>query len=1454
MNKPERIAALHDRSQPLGRADIVLLQEMRLAAPQSLPRSNPLQRLHYQFSPQAHQAVLGQDAGIILRNTKWVIETSLIGTSFAYAHVRIPASEAALGRHVRSLHIWSIHAPPADSDRREFWNSDTPELSRIDSAVMDEATGAIVGADWNAIQHAMLDSFPPGSTSASNLHVPHGILARAGLVDVYRTLHPTGVAYTRYNQVQGTLVSARRIDGISVSHTLVPHLNSIETRPSLSDHSVVAVRIGSNAPRSDLGPGVWRLHRDAHLLPGFQLRIAQYAAQLPPNVQWPPIQRYFHFVERIRATASNIATTLSQKAQKNVTKRAQIAERIAGMDIFHGDDTRALFLELLDQLRRLDRTHADAAHTHGRAMFESNMFRPTAWIIPKLESRTFAGLPDLQDDTGHHTTIEAKLIAIQRFYTTLFTPRPRDRSSEEATSILLSSIRRTISTATKHKLEAPFTVDELRPILKRAREESSPGMDGLTYPLLRALGDDGLAQICLLGNALFRGHQLPAGEPMLRGVLLPKKGDLSRLGNYRPLSIATAAFRLLGGAISDRLQAASNEVVHAAQTGFIVGRSSALNLVTLSLLQRAVDNGEVPGPVWILNLDQQKAYDRVRLEWLLESLQSYGFGPRFLTYIREMYRHPSVRQSAEGHMTEPIPLACGILQGDPMSPLLYNLSLQPLLDYARNHHHAETTIQTDTTHPLRLSSLAFADDILLIVNNKGDLLKFLDSLELYELASNAKVNQEKSQAFQFGPPRTDEDALNADEIPFPTLGEPRTEIVHLGYPFRLDGGIPHAALERRITAIQAKVNILSTTKSSLFARVKICNSFLLTKLWHTVRLCPLPHDFQRSINTVVNPYLFLGRRNWIRHEIVIAPRHVGGLGVISSNFMTIALMGQILAGLLLSTEPTGYQFRAALQDHMWKEYKAIPAHFILRRGIPWRLMNSILTAQKSFMHRVVYTLCQLRLSVRPAWEELSTPELLALPFFHNMFGFTWPTVSTTTACAWERGGLRVWGDILWYNPGNMGKVPHPYAILDSHPLVPPSPSGCKNNYVATRGHPDNFAQFSEAAGRLLSPNWAEMWKHLHPTVRQKLRRMAYSYSIHPDHSTSVKNPRPHDRPFVIDTVGLPFPWRIATLADKPLAEYTVKHARAFQAPDKIIMPDWDFTASEAEWRQVWEWQTQENILTSEAQSDVFLFLQRRPWLAQKPRADRRLPSYATLDDQTLAPRTQMFVGARREPADDTEPEPEEEPTPDSYEIEHVYGVAECMLCAGPKDSAAHGFIECEHAKAMWKAIMPTLRKMVKGRGVPIDTRNVVLGWPGLKMPKPLRARLLLWRDLTIHLLVKRRKEAIADGLKNDHKPRLDLAGLAIEHVAIVTKTISDAYDKCDTAKRPAFAKRWLDNGIFLRELNGRLCFHPMSNTASTSATASTTTPRTSQPASTAAAASSSATRDPVREFPLPNTT
>ncbi|SOV07358.1 uncharacterized protein UDID_18885 [Ustilago sp. UG-2017a] len=55
--------------------------------------------------------------------------------------------------------------------------------------------------------------------------------------------------------------------------------------------------------------------------------------------------------------------------------------------------------------------------------------------------------------------------------------------------------------------------------------------------------------------------------------------------------------------------------------------------------------------------------------------------------------------------------------------------------------------------------------------------------------------------------------------------------------------------------------------------------------------------------------------------------------------MADSLCGQIVASLVISREPIGQQFRHALHQHLWNEYGAVPAHFLLQSSDQLPILN-----------------------------------------------------------------------------------------------------------------------------------------------------------------------------------------------------------------------------------------------------------------------------------------------------------------------------------------------------------------------------------------------------------------------------------------------------------------------------------------------------------------------------------
>ncbi|KAG1061168.1 hypothetical protein G6F42_027751 [Rhizopus arrhizus] len=136
-----------------------------------------------------------------------------------------------------------------------------------------------------------------------------------------------------------------------------------------------------------------------------------------------------------------------------------------------------------------------------------------------------------------------------------------------------------------------------------------------------------------------------------------------------------------------------------------------------------------------LLLDQEKAYDRVNLEYLTAVLHAYNL-PHQLTHSQlSLFGHTQVRVNVNGFLSESFSTQRGMRQGDPISPLLFNIIFDPFLRAINQdptirgfdfQHIASTntrfpsffTNNAPSAGPVKV--LAYADDTLVFLNDLGE--------------------------------------------------------------------------------------------------------------------------------------------------------------------------------------------------------------------------------------------------------------------------------------------------------------------------------------------------------------------------------------------------------------------------------------------------------------------------------------------------------------------------------------------------------------------------------------------------------------------------------------------------------------------------------------------------------------------------------------------------------------
>ena len=133
-------------------------------------------------------------------------------------------------------------------------------------------------------------------------------------------------------------------------------------------------------------------------------------------------------------------------------------------------------------------------------------------------------------------------------------------------------------------------------------------------------------------------------------------------------------------------------------------------------------------PALLFKLDIKKTFDSMCWDYLLDLLNHLGFPPRFRGWVSALPSTTSSCVLLNGVPGDPFRLGRGLRQGDPLSPLLFVLAIDPL------HHILEKATSQGHLHPIGehampIRASLYADDAtIFIAPLKEDVSFFADTL------------------------------------------------------------------------------------------------------------------------------------------------------------------------------------------------------------------------------------------------------------------------------------------------------------------------------------------------------------------------------------------------------------------------------------------------------------------------------------------------------------------------------------------------------------------------------------------------------------------------------------------------------------------------------------------------------------------------------------------------------
>ena len=284
------------------------------------------------------------------------------------------------------------------------------------------------------------------------------------------------------------------------------------------------------------------------------------------------------------------------------------------------------------------------------------------------------------------------------------------------------------------ELDSPFEEKELDACIRKMKRNKATGTDNITTDWLKDLNSDNRRRLLQMINAWWIKEVWPRKLEEARVAALYKKGDPECPENYRPLSLLNTLFKALAAMLKARIEGAVDHCIGQEQFGFRKKRGTTQAIFVARRVQEFAERAGLRAQ--FVFLDWEKAFDKIEHEWLMAALDSYGLPARVQRMIAQIYSNPTFYVEVEGVKSSWKTQRRGIRQGCPLSPYLFILVMNRIIEQVNILKEEITNSKTGKQfESMRIgqfatSEILFADDTMIIAKDNESLKGLLWTVEL----------------------------------------------------------------------------------------------------------------------------------------------------------------------------------------------------------------------------------------------------------------------------------------------------------------------------------------------------------------------------------------------------------------------------------------------------------------------------------------------------------------------------------------------------------------------------------------------------------------------------------------------------------------------------------------------------------------------------------------------------
>jgi Reverse transcriptase (RNA-dependent DNA polymerase) len=456
-------------------------------------------------------------------------------------------------------------------------------------------------------------------------------------------------------------------------------------------------------------------------------------------------------------------------------------------------------------------------------------------------------------------------------------------------------------------LESDLTFEELFSSLNESNLKSAPGIDGFSNLFIKK-------NFSVLGRPLFNCCKACLNDGSLIETfstaqikLIPKKGDTTKLKNWRPISLLSNFYKLLSRAIINRLKSVVNRVLSRAQKGFNKARQIHEVIINLDQSINYCNENQIKGAM--VCVDQSKAFDSVDHNYMEKCFKFFGFGERFISWLKTIGTGRKACVLLEnGEKSSVFDLLKGTAQGDCPSPIIYNICAQILLfkiELCKEIRKIPIFIPPNAVNrgvesPLKNESFfetgkneSFADNSTTCTYFEDEDLSALKTiLDQFSKLSGLRCNFEKTSVMRIG---------NLDGAIDPRIASLGFQIVDevklLGFNIQQNTSLALSNFQILLEKVKKTVNFWSVLNLSLAGKITIAKSLILPLINFYATVLTFDDQSLLQLQNIIENFVVKGTN--VSKERIYAKISFGGLNLFKLKDFVVTLQSYWIKRTLL---------------------------------------------------------------------------------------------------------------------------------------------------------------------------------------------------------------------------------------------------------------------------------------------------------------------------------------------------------------------------------------------------------------------------------------------------------------------------------------------------------------------------------------------------------------------------